>query len=261
MSNFIKISQTLSGKVGELRKLLQELSYEKELIEFKAGKVPDLEEEVQDLRRQNKRLEEDLHDLFKKPFIGEGFKHADLKKQFEDAMRERDDLRTKVEHLKESTKANFAALTATKRDVEKAREEREAALQEIERLKEKYHDVQMGHNILQDKLRLYTGDDGIDLQSLERALTLVKRKAVASEKLPFLEDPEGESLVSLPMVRRKLDEVQDMNLKLTEEVVRLEHLLKLQTGINKDLHQEMDALRLKKETDNQESTKRAIDAE
>ncbi len=44
--------------------------------------------------------------------------------------------------------------------------------------------------MLQDKLRLYSGDDGIDFESLERALTLVKRKSAAMERLPFLEDPD-----------------------------------------------------------------------
>ena len=41
----------------------------------------------------------------------------------------------------------------------------------------------------------------------------------------------------LPEVKRKLEEVQVMNLKLTDEVEKLETVLKLQSSINKDLHQ------------------------
>ena len=50
-------------------------------------------------------------------------------------------------------------------------------------------------------------------------------------------DDAGEDLVMLPEVKRKLEEVQVMNLKLTDEVEKLETMLKLQSSINKDLHQ------------------------
>ena len=51
----------------------------------------------------------------------------------------------------------------------------------------------------------------------------------------------------MPVVRRKLEEVQVMNLKLTEEVERFESMLKLQSGINKDLHKELETVVLKRD--------------
>lgn len=42
-----------------------------------------------------------------------------------------------------------------------------------------------------DKMKLYAGDEDIDLEELERALTIVKRKMVDPECFPgFLENPE-----------------------------------------------------------------------
>ena len=49
----------------------------------------------------------------------------------------------------------------------------------------------LGNSMLEDKLKLYSGEDGIDMESLERALTLVKRRGEALKKLPFLEEVEG----------------------------------------------------------------------
>lgn len=42
-----------------------------------------------------------------------------------------------------------------------------------------------------DKMRLYAGDEDVDLEELEKALTIVRRKMANSESFPsFLENPE-----------------------------------------------------------------------
>lgn len=42
-----------------------------------------------------------------------------------------------------------------------------------------------------DKMKLYAGDEDIDLEELERALTVVRRKMAHPESFPgFLENPE-----------------------------------------------------------------------
>lgn len=42
-----------------------------------------------------------------------------------------------------------------------------------------------------DKMRLYAGDEDIDLEELERALTIVRRKMADPESCPgFLQNPE-----------------------------------------------------------------------
>ena len=69
--------------------------------------------------------------------------------------------------------------------------------------------MEAGSSVIQDKLRLYSGDDGIDIESLERALTLVKRRGEAVGKLQFLEDVDGEDSLTVPIIKRKLEEVRD----------------------------------------------------
>ena len=45
--------------------------------------------------------------------------------------------------------------------------------------------------IMADKMRLYAGDEDVDLEELERALTIVRRNMVNPESCPgFLENPE-----------------------------------------------------------------------
>jgi hypothetical protein len=40
-------------------------------------------------------------------------------------------------------------------------------------------------------------------------------------------------MIMLPEVKRRMEEVQVVNLKLTDEVEKLENMLKLQSGINR----------------------------
>lgn len=45
--------------------------------------------------------------------------------------------------------------------------------------------------LVADKMRLYAGDEDVDLEELERALTIVRRKMDNPEACPgFLENPE-----------------------------------------------------------------------
>ena len=117
---------------------------------------------------------------------------------------------------------------------------------------------------LKSQLKLYSGEDGVDLESLERALTLVKKRSQAIESLKFRnisDDTAIDEMVALPVVRRKLEEVQIVNLKLTEEVERLENMLKLQTHINTDLHKELELLIRNRDKDKRELIERAEDFE
>ena len=52
-----------------------------------------------------------------------------------------------------------------------------------------------------------------------------------------------------------------MNLKLTEEVERFESMLKLQSGINKDLHKELETVVLKRDNERRIHSKRLEEAE
>ena len=247
-------------RIRELRKALEELRHDKEVTDIKANRVKELEEEVLDLRQREKSLESKIARLCETPFINQAFGMQDI----EELTRERDDLKQKTDHLQEAVRTHYSALVSLKDQAGKLRQEKEAAENEVIELKAKYHELELGTNILNDKLRLFSGDDGVSMEELERALTVVKRRGEAAVRLDFLEDidgGEGESMLTIPALKRKLQNVQVLNLNLTKEVERLENMLRLQTGINRDLHHELESIVHKRDKDKKELIQRAEDFE
>lgn len=221
---------------------MEELKYEKELSDAKADKCIALEETVQELRQTNRSLEDKIARLCEAPFISDAYGQQESRLRYEELVREREELKAKVDHLQEAVRTQYSALTSLKQHAAQLREEKDASDRRAEEAGANLKELQSGTSMLQDKLKMYSGDDGVDVESLERALTLIKRRGEAMDKLPFLEDPEIEQLVTVPALRRKLEDVQIMNLRLSEEAQRLENMLKLQSSINKDLHNELETL-------------------
>ena len=157
----------------------------------------------------------------------------------------------------------FHSWKALKQKAEDLTREKEEAEKKAEDLRLKYKQLDQNSELMKNQLRLYSGkndhvdsfvpveftlvgdppilriyayifviycyigEDGVDLESLERALTLVKKRGEALASLPFKGDDKDEEMVMLPYVKRKLSEVQIMNLKLTEEVERYENIRSL----------------------------------
>lgn len=238
-------------RIKELRRSLEELRSEKELSDIKAARVENLEDTVAELRQANRSLEDKIARLCETPFISEAFGLHESKLRYEDIAKERENLLAKVDHLQEAVRTHFSALTSLKQQASVLREEKQSSDRTAEELRLKLQELSTDQSLLQDQLRLYSGDDGVDIQDLERALTMVKRATETIDRLPFLEDPDGEKLVTLPAVRRKLEEYQVLNLKITEENQRLESMLKLQTQISRDLHKEIESLVRNRDKDKQ----------
>eukprot|EP01041_Mallomonas_annulata_P006434 gene6434-13005_t len=250
-----------SQRIKDLRRVLEELRHEKELTDIKANRCKELEEEVSALRQENRELESKIHRLSEAPFISDAFNKQESKQRMEDLLRDRDELRGKYEHLQEALRTNYSALVSQKQEVAKLKEEKDAAENTIVELKSKYQELEAGSSVLNDKLRLFSGDEGVNLEELERALYVVKRRGEAMGKLDFLEDTEPDGLLTIPSLKRKLQDVQMLNLNLTKETERLENMLRLQSGINKDLHKELEALVHKREKDKNDLVQRADDFE
>ena len=231
------------AKMREMRRALEELRHEKEISDSKASRVKGLEDLVTELRQANRSLEEKITRLCEAPFISDAFGQHDAQLRYEELVKQRDTLMVKVDHLQEAARTHYSALTSLKQQAAQLREEKDNADKIVEELKLKLQETETGKNMLQDKLRMYSGEDDVDMESLERALTMVKRRNVALEKLPFLEyaDP-NDAMVTLPSLKRKLEEYQLLNLRLTEENEKLENMLKLQSNINRDLHKELKIL-------------------
>ena len=244
-----------------MKRALEDLKTEKDVSEAKAARVKYLEELVTELKQANRSLEDKIARLCEAPFISDAFGQHEAKLKYDEALREKENLQGQIGHLQEAVRTNYSALNTLKQQAAQLREEKE----ELERVNEeqrlKLKDLETGANDLTNKLKLYTGEDGIDIETLERALTIVKRRNAAIDRLPFLEDPENESLITLPMVKRKLEDYQILNLRLAEENERLENMLKMQTVINKDLHKEVEALIKSRENDKTELTRKNKDFE
>lgn len=248
-------------KVRDLRRALEELRHEKDISDTKADRADELERAVSEMRSANRSLEDKIARLCEAPFIADAFGRSESRSRFEDAASEREENRSKIMHLQEAVRAHFSALTSLKQHANQLREEKEAAEKRAEELRLKYQELEMGSSENDKKLKLFSGDDGVDYKHLELALQTVVQRTKAMEKLPFLEDPDGDKVLTIPVMKRKLEEVQVMNLKLTEEVERFENMLKLQSGINRDLHKELEALVHKRDKDKRELQTRAEDFE
>lgn len=242
-------------KLRELRRVCEELRHEKEMNDMKVARIPSLEDQISELKQANASLEEKITRLCEAPFINDAFGQHEMRIQYQDLIKEKEQLVFQVEHLQEAVRTHFSALNTLKQQAAQLRGEKDEAHKKIEELTLQLKDMEKGTTTLQDQLRMYTGDDGIDLESLEKALTMVKRRDLALEHLSFLENPDGENLsdadymVTIPMMKKKIQEHQLTNLRMIQENERLEHMLKIQTHINQDLNKEIQSLVLSKTKD------------
>jgi Ca2+-binding EF-hand superfamily protein len=261
--------ESYAQKVRDLRRALEDLRYEKELSDIKAGRVKEQEETISELRLGNRNLEDKISRLCQTPFIGEAFGNQEAQYRCEDVTQERNDLQTKIDHLQEAVRTHYSALVTLRQQAAKLREEKEEAEKVAESMRNQQQELRNGHSLLQDKLKMYSGEDGVSIEDLERALTVVKRRGEAGAgRLDFLEDPDALSdgdghrigpdhASYAPLLKRKAQELQVLNLNLTREVERLESMLKLQAGINRDLHKELEQLVAHRDKDKAEVLKRA----
>jgi protein fantom len=241
--------------------VLEDLRHEKETTDMKASRVQDLEEANLELRQANRSLEDKIARLCEAPFISDAFGQHEARLEFEKVLSERQDYVAKVDHLQEAVRTQYSALMSLKQQAAKLREEKEEAEKVADELRSRYSQLEAGTSLLQDKLRLYSGEDGVNIEDLERALTVIKRRSEAIGKLDFLEDAEGFHDITLPLLKKKVQEVQIMNLNLTKEIERLENMLKIQSNINRDLHKELENYAHKKDKDKKEIEQRAEDFE
>jgi DNA repair exonuclease SbcCD ATPase subunit len=145
-------------KVRDLRRALEELRYEKESTDAKAVRADELEDLVSELRASNRSLEDKIARLCDSPFIGDAFGQKDARIRFEDAAKEREDYNSKMSHLQEAVRTHFSALTSLKQQAAQYREEKEHAEKTAEELRNKYQELNANTSLMQDKLRLYSGE-------------------------------------------------------------------------------------------------------
>lgn len=232
-------------RIRDLRRALEDLRNEKEITDIKANRVEELEDQTMELRKLNRNLEDKISKLCEAPFINDAFGKEEARMRYEEVATEREEFRIKVEHLQEAVKTQYSALVALKQQASKMMEEKNATLHQMDALRVKYKELEETHQMVQVKLRLFSGkDDEVDMDALERALTLVKRRNVAVEKLDIFRDDVDLELYpnGIATADKKMHHVQEINLRLTKEVERLEAMLRIQSDLNKQLHKELAGL-------------------
>ena len=232
---------------------------EKDLLESKASRAQELDDTARELRQANRSLEEKIAKLCEAPFINDAFRHQEYRLKSQELERDREEYKSKIEHLQEAVKTHYAALVTLKQQAAKLREEKELAEKNVEELRLRLLENEKGSVGVRDKIIAYAGED-VDLEALERALTLVKRRSESIAKLDFLEDPEAANAGGYSL-KTKLQEVQVINMNLTKETERLEAMLRLQTDINRDLHKELESMLKKSDKDKNEMARRLADFE
>ncbi|CAM9440210.1 unnamed protein product [Chrysoparadoxa australica] len=148
----------------------------------------------------------------------------------------------KIEHLQETAQTHHAALKALQQQAQELREGKEKAERALRDIRLRHSESEADVQLLEGKVKLYSGDGDVDIDDLERALTIVRRRHEDPVRLDFLEEAEGEALDNLPACRRKVQQLQLSNLDLTRELERAERMLKAQMSINRDLHLELESI-------------------
>jgi len=145
-------------KVKDLRRALEDLRREKEHTDARAARADELEDQVKDLKRDNRSLEEKMAGLAKDPFIRGAFEQQESRLAYEDAARDRDELKKKLAILQESVRTHYASLTALKQKAEELARDKEEAEKKAEELRLKYRQLDQNSELMKNQLRLYSGE-------------------------------------------------------------------------------------------------------
>lgn len=96
---------------------------------------------------------------------------------------------------------------------------------------------------LQQKMRFFTKESAVDMQEIEEALILVKkRKEKENQELDFLQKVEDERSLDL---QKSLEELNAQHADTINELEKTRNMLIVQHKINKDYQQEAVACRTK----------------
>jgi protein fantom len=247
--------------IRDQRRRLQMLQHDNEVLEGERARFGDLEAEVAELRGRNLELEESIGRLCESPFIENAYKsekeHMDLRRFKKDARH----TNIQLEYLQEQVKKHSVALTEYKQQVQGLHLEKESLAKEKAELQVQVEEYMRSNDLLKDKMRLYSGDSGIDTADLERALTLVKRRTEVPAELDFLEKTDADDLETVPALRNKAQNLQIKILEQVRELERSERMLQAQSSINRDINTELEALQKRFNSESSTLHKRCSDLE
>lgn len=236
--------------IRDLRRKVQALQHENEGLQGDQQRARELEDELNRMKLEYRAIETRMTALCESPFINDAHEARTRTEKLVSLEQTERQQRVQIEHLKETAKLHHAEIVALRKASEELVEQRNSLQRENGDLRVRLEQVQRGSSLLEDKMRLYTGDAGIDTTDLEQALTIVKRRSEDPSAVDFLQKADDSSDSTVGM-KRKLQQLQLAHLDATRELETAEKMLRTQVAINKDLNLEVEELheRLKGSTD------------
>lgn len=234
-------------RIRDLRRALQDSEADKDKLRLDADRVDELQERVTELQTANRRLEDELLKL-SDVAMNQDFSQPGRETMNRDRLAEleRNDNRHRAEfdNLRASAEGSQQAFVELQQQVDQLRHEKERAERELQQCKLRSSTDQVGGDVLEDKANFFGGLDGVDMDELERALTIVKKREHMAnpDDFDFLEkiDPEMGNDLRQADYRKKLEELREQHLQTQYELERAEKMLKVQMSINRDLHLELE---------------------
>ena len=229
--------------IRDLRRKIQAVQHENENLRVHQQRAEELRAELQSVREESKLLEDRMTALCESPFINDAFEgQSRVRKLLKLEQTDRQQ-KLQINHLKETAKTHHAEILTLKHTNEQLVAQRESLLKDNSGMRLKLEQMTRGAGLLQEKMRLYSGEGGVDTSHLEQALTMVKRNSEKMGEVPFIQALKEEGMATVPGLKRKVQDLQLANLSSSRELERCERMLKAQTNINKDLNAEVTDLR------------------
>jgi len=247
--------------IRDLRRRVQALQHENENLGVYQQQAGELELELASSREEASKLEHRMTQLCESPFINDAYESRSRVDKLVSLERSDRQNRVQIEHLKETAKTHHAEILALKSSSEQICKQRDDLIKENHSLKLQVDQLSRGAGLLEDKMKLYSSEAGVDASELEQALTMIRRNSDAMGTVGFLEGGGSRNQPEALMIKHKLQELQVSHLNACRELEMSERMLKAQTAINKDINAEVEDLHQRLKGSNNELHRKLDDYE
>lgn len=249
--NLSKMKESHSQVLDNMEKLNEKLKEEqaKSLMyqnELKSSGVTsrtlvEQQQLIDDLKAERDILKQANENLVKSAF------DTDRERQYQALERQ---LKVEIATLEATVKSELEEKNEILDQLMKERESNENLHDEIRDLKVNHFSLKEKHDELMEKMKFFTKESAVDVQELEEALTLIKRrKETGSQDLDFLEKVDEEIDKD---TQKHIQELQASHADTINELEKTRNMLVLQHKINKDYQMEVDRVSKKMVEDKKE---------
>lgn len=228
--------EEVNKELLEERRKSSQLGHEKKVFQVTKDRVNEMEMEVERLRQEKAEEEERNRQLTEQALSGQA------SVAYKEQIRE---LKARIKELTEINQKMEAAVNRSAEEVAELKDKVHAqgktygSFQDDKlKMETDLHHLQRINKELTEKVQVFTGDTGIDIEDLEKALAIVKKGDVAGLATSGPAqgiDTSGETITTL----------KNDKMRLVQDLEKLQRVLDLQDKINADYKAELDAQKLK----------------